>query len=182
MRGFSVPVRRKTRSQFCGLFLFTAVLVAVLLLPQTALAQEKQFDLFMRLTPHRYPIEATAGKDNSFSLEINNTGTEAITDLQLSSDKPEGWVIDLNPSSVNRLAPGSIYTVDVNIKPPADAGKGEYEISFIAEASDIRKVEKAWISVKLAQQWVWVGVGGILVVIIAFVLIYLRFGRQKPGV
>ncbi len=156
-----------------------AALMTILLLSPPALAQERQFDLFMRLVPHRYPIEATAGKDNSFSLEINNRSTEAITDLQLSSDEPEGWVIDINPSSIDHLAPGSLYTVDVNIRPPRNAGKGEYEINFIAEASDIRKVEKTWVSVKLGQQWVWVGAGGVLIVVAAFVLIYMRFGRQK---
>ncbi len=181
MKGFSAPVRWKIGSQFCRLFLFTAVLVTVLLLPRPALAQERQLDLFMRLVPHRYPIEATAGKDNSFSLEINNRSTEAITDLQLSSDEPEGWVIDFDPSSIDRLAPGSLYTVNVNIRPPRNAGRGEYEINFIAEASDIRKVEKAWVTVKLAVKWVWAGVGGILAVVIAFVLIFLRFGRQKSG-
>jgi len=179
LKDFSAPVRRKTRSQLWWPLLFTVVLVSVLLLPQTTLAQEKQYDLYMRLVPYRYPIEATAGKDNSFSLEINNRGTEGITDLQLSADKPEDWIVDINPSSLDYLAPGSIYTVDINIIPPANAGKERHEISFIAEADNIRKVQNIWVSVKLASMWVWVGVGGILAVIIAFILIYIRFGRQK---
>jgi len=179
VKDFSGLFRWKIRGRLWGLFLFTAVLAAGLFLPRPVLAQEKEFELFMRLVPYRYPIEATAGKDNSFSLEINNNGTEVITDLQLSSDKPEGWVIDIEPSSLDRLTPGSLYTVDVNIKPPPEAGRGEYEISFIAEASDLRKVEKAWVSVKLALKWLWVIAGGILAVVIAFVLIYMRFSRQK---
>jgi len=182
VKDFSMPVRRKTRSQFCGLFLVTAVLVTVLLLPQTALAQERQTDLTLRLVNNWRNIEATAGKDNHFFLEVNNIGNLAITDIKLSSEIPEDWVIDFNPARIDYLSPGSLQTVDVNIRPPKNIGRGEHEIDFVAEANEIRKVEKFWVTVKLASLWLWIGAGGVLIVVIAFVLIYLRFGRQKPGV
>ncbi|TET25649.1 MAG: hypothetical protein E3J67_03435, partial [Dehalococcoidia bacterium] len=129
---------------------------------------------------HWYSIEATAGKDNIFFLEINNIGSKAITDIKLSSDKPEGWVIDFKPREIDYLGPGRIQTVDVNIQPPGNAARGEHEVNFIAEANEIRKVEKFWVTVKPAL-WLWVGVGVALVVVVGFVLIYMRFGRQKSG-
>ena len=153
--------------------------MTILLLSQPVLAQERQTDLTLRLVSNWRNIEATAGKDNIFFLEINNIGNKAITDIKLSSDIPEDWVVNFNPEHIEYLAPGSLQTVDVNIRPPKNIGRGEYEINFIAEASDIRKVEKAWVTVKLASLWVWVGAGGVLIVVIAFVLIYMRFGRQK---
>jgi len=148
-------------------------------MPQPALAQERQTDLTLRLVSHRYRIEATAGKDNIFFLEVNNIGNNAITDIKLSSDIPEDWVIDFNPARIDYLAPGSLQTVDVNIRPPRNIGRGEHEIDFIAEANEIRKAERFRVTVKVTPLWIWVGTGGILMVVIAFVLIYLRFGRQK---
>lgn len=151
----------------------------LILPPGTGLAQERQTDLTLRLVSNWRNIEATAGKDNIFFLEVNNIGSKAITDIKLSSDKPEDWVIEFNPSHIDYLGPGSLQTVDVNIRPPKNIGRGEHEIDFIAEANEIRKVERFWVTVKLASLWVWVGAGGVLIVVIAFVLIYLRFGRQK---
>jgi len=175
----SAPNRWKINSKACWLFLCMAALMTLLLLPQPALAQERQTDLTLRLVSNWRNIEATAGKDNIFFLEVNNIGSKAITDIKLSSDKPEGWAIDFNPAHIDYLAPGSLQTVDLNIRPPKNIGRGEHEIDFIAEANEIRKAERFWVTVKLASLWLWVGAGGVLVVIIAFVLIYMRFGRQK---
>lgn len=179
MNDFSSPRRWKIKSKACWLFLFMAALMTILSLTKPALAQERQIDLTLRLVSHRYNIEATAGKDNNFFLEVNNVGNKAITDINLSSDKPEGWVIDFKPARLDYLGPSSLQTVNVNIKPPGNVGRGRHEINFIAEANEIRKVRRFWVTVKTASLWVWVGVGGVLIVIIAFVLIYMRFGKQK---
>ncbi len=168
----------KIHSRACWLVLFMAALITILLLAQPALAQVRQTDLTLRLVSHRYDIEVTAGKDNNFFLEVNNIGSKAITDIKLSSDKPEDWVIDFSPAEIDYLGPGSLQTVDVNIKPPRNIGRGAHEINFIAEANEIRKVEKFWVTVKSAL-WLWVGVGVVLLIVIGFVFIYMRFGRQK---
>lgn len=160
--------------------------MTILLLPQPALAQERQIDLTLRLFSRGSYNEVIAGKDNSFYLEISNIGNKAIADIKLSSDKPEGWVIDFKTEKIDYLSPGSLQTIDVNIKSPENVSGGEYGVNIIAEANEIRKVEKFWVtvkttSVKTTSLWLWVGAGVVLAAIIAFVLIYRRFGRQKSG-
>ncbi len=171
----------KIKSQACRLFLLIAVLMTVLL-PQPSLAQEREADLTLILFSGRYSYDnaATAGKDNSFYLEIRNTGSKAITDIRLSSDEPEGWVIDLELEEIDYLGPGSLRTVDVNIKPAPKAAKGEYRINFIAEANEMLRVESySWVTVEAASFWPWLGAGIALVVVAAFIFIFIRFGRQK---
>ena len=68
----------KIDGKICWL-LFTVVLLVVLL-PQPTLAQEEKVDLTLRLVPVYYSYEVTAGKDNTFFLEVRNTGSKAITD------------------------------------------------------------------------------------------------------
>ena len=178
MNNFLEQIRWNIDSPIWRLFLPMAALVTILLLSQAVLAQERETDLTLRLVSQWYGVEATAGEDNSFFLEVDNIGNEAITDIKLSSDKPEDWVIDFRPGSIDYLGPGSLQTVDVNIKPPRSIGGREHEISFIADANEIRKVEKFRVTVRIAPLWVWIGAGGVLIVISAFVLVYLRFGRQ----
>lgn len=166
------------KGKACWLFLLTAVLMAMLLLPQPNLAQERKVELALTLLPYR--AEAKAGEDNTFFLEVRNIGSRAITNIRLSSVKPEeGWVIDFNPGEIAHLAPGSLQTVDVNIKPPSSAAKGGYSITVIAEANEIRQVESIWVSVKTASFWLWIGAGIVLAVIAGFIFVFMRSGRQK---
>lgn len=186
MKVFSAPSKWKINSKACWLFLFMALLMTTLLLPQPALAQERQIDLTLRLFSRGSYNEVIAGKANSFYLEISNIGNKAITDIKLSSDKPDGWVIDFTTGKIDYLGPGSLQTIDVNIKPPENVSGGEYGVNIIAEANETRKVEKFWVtvkttSVKTTSVWLWIGVGVVLAAIIAFVFIYRRFGRQKSG-
>ncbi len=172
----------KIKSKACRLFLLVAVLMTVLLLPQPSQAQEREADLTLTLFSGRYSYyyEVTAGKDNIFYLEIRNTSSKAITDIRLSSDEPEGWVIDLELEEIDYLGPGSFQTVDVNIKPAPKAAKGEYRVTLIAEANEILRVEStSWVTVKAAPFWPWIGAGVALVVVAVFIFIFMRFGRQK---
>ncbi len=178
----------KIKSKACRLFLLAAVLMPVLLLPQPGLAQEpepptlKESGLTLTLLSDRYSYDhkVTAGEDNIFYLELRNSGDEAITDIRLSSDKPEGWVIDLELEEIDYLGPRSLRTVDVNIKPAPEAAKDEYRVTFIAEANEIIRVESySWITVEAASPWPWIGAGIALAVVAVFIFIFMRSGRQK---
>jgi len=181
MSNFPIQGRWKGPEKASWLLLIMVVLLAALLLPQTAFAQDRQIDLTLKLVSHRYRIDVTAGKDNNFFLEVNNIGNLAITGIKLSADEPEGWVVEFNPANIDRLAPGSLQTVDVNIRPPGNISGGERVINFIADANEIRKAERIWVTAKLASSWVWVGVIGVLIVVAIFALIFVRYGRQRPS-
>ena len=171
----------KIHRQAYRLFLFIAVLMTILWLPQPALAQKEEFGLTLSLrnSQYNYNIEAMAGQDNRFFLEVRNTGNRPITNIRLSSDEPEGWTIEIKPAEINSLSSGVIETVDVNIRPVGKATKEGYRVPFIAQANETRKVETFWVTVKPAQFWIWVWIVAGVVVVAGFVLVYLRFGRQK---
>ena len=48
-------------------------------------------------TEERYDTTATTGKDNFFSIEIQNAGSGTIDSVKFSSRKPSGWVIEFSP-------------------------------------------------------------------------------------
>ncbi|MBI4180427.1 MAG: hypothetical protein HY528_00670 [Chloroflexi bacterium] len=133
------------------------------------------------LSPNRlpFPSELRAGQDNAFLLEVNNIGNKAITDIKLSADKLEGWVIDFNPGKIDSLDPGRLQTVNVNIKPPNQATKERHQITFIAESNETRQLVSFFVTVKPAQLWIWVWIIAGVIVIAGFVFIYQRFGGQK---
>ena len=175
----------KIDSKICWLALFIVGLMTILL-PRLVLAQEGIIDLTLTLAcgDSCYYKEVTVGKDNLCFLEVRNTGTRPITNIRLSSYKPEGWVIEFRPAEIDYLGYGSLQTVDVNIKPDAKTVKEEYRVTIIAEANEIRKVTSTWVTVTAqiptpTSFWLWVGVGVALVVVAGFIFIFVRFGRQK---
>ncbi|GAH80741.1 unnamed protein product, partial [marine sediment metagenome] len=89
----------------------------------------------MSLVPseERLNTTATAGRDNYFSIEVQNLGSGAIDDITFSSNKPSGWTVEFSPDEIDTLAAIDSQTVEVNIKPPAKTIAGDYQISLTAK-------------------------------------------------
>ncbi len=136
---------------------------------------------YMELTPvtERYNTEATAGKDNFFSLEVSNLGTGAIDSIEFNSSKPEGWSIDYVPEKIEVLEAFGKQTVDINIKPPPKTVAGDYMISVGAsgEQESARDIDIR-VTVETPTIWGWVGVIIIVIVFAGLVVIFMRFSRR----
>jgi uncharacterized membrane protein len=84
-----------------------------------------------------YSASATSGRDNFYSIVIQNTGSDTLENIKFSSIKPEGWSIEFSPEQIDELSAGSLQTIDVNIKPAAKAIAGDYQITLAADTSRV---------------------------------------------
>ena len=160
------------------LSLFVVGLGAILS-PWPVLAQAEKIDLTLRLVSDSYYNRVTAGEDKTLFLEIGNAGSKAVTDVRLYADLPEGWTAEFRPGLIDYLGPGSFQTVDIVIRPAGNAAKGEYTVTLIAEANEMRRVTSIFVRVESASLfWVWVGAGVAALVAAGFIIIFMRFGRQ----
>jgi uncharacterized membrane protein len=156
-----------------------AIGLGAILVPCSTLAQVEKTELTLRLVSDSYYNRITAGKDKTIFLEVDNTGNKAITNIRLYADLPEGWTAEFRPELIDYLAPGSLQTVDIIIRPVDNAAKGEYTVTLIAEANETRKVTSTFVRVESASLlWVWVGIGIAALVIAAFAFIFVRFGGR----
>ncbi len=135
---------------------------------------------FLDLAPteERLNTTVTAGKDNFFSIVIQNTGSGTIENVKFSSSKPSGWSIKFTPEEIDELPAGSFQTIDVNIKPDAKTIAGDYEITMAADAKQTLEDIKIRVTVETPTIWGWVGIGIILVVIAGVTAIFMRFSRR----
>jgi len=129
-------------------------------------------------TEERYNTSATAGRDNYFSIEVNNNGSAAIDDITFSSNKPSGWTIEFSPDKIDSLNAISSQTTEVNIKPPADTIAGDYQITLKANGKQISDDIDIRVTVETSAIWGWVGVGIIVLVIAGLAYIFMRFSRR----
>jgi len=153
--------------------------VMVIFFSRPSLAQEEKLDLTLRLIPDHYYNEVTVGDDNIFFLEVRNSGEKTITNIRLSSDGPEGWIIEFHPAKIDYLSPGNYQTVDINIRPAGNTSRGDYKITIIAEANEIRKVENIWVTVKTSPFWLWVGIGVTIIIVGGFVFIFMYYRKRS---
>jgi len=162
--------------------LLVAIALMVLAPAGLAAAQENSFQLSLNVLPGYYYWEVTPGQENTIYLEIKNIGSQAVTDITLITVTPnnlEDWSIGLNPESIAYLGAGSSQTIDVTLTAPPGTARGDYTLTFIAEAGQTRTVTTTTVNVvNSLSVWLWVGVGLAILLIAAFVFIFLRFGRD----
>ena len=136
-------------------------------------------ELILIPTTQRYNTSATAGKDNYFSVVVQNNGSVAIDDIKLSSSKPEDWTIDFSPQKLDTLGADDFQTIDVNIKPPPKTIAGDYQITLIASGSQTSAEGlQIRVTVETPTVWGWVGVIIVLAVIAGLVFTFRRFSRR----
>ena len=126
----------------------------------------------------RLNTTATAGKDNFFSIEVLNLGTDAIENINFSSTKPSGWTIEFSPDKIDSLSALKSQTVDVNIQPPTETIAGDYMITLRASGEQASESIEVRVTVETPTIWGWVGVGIIVLVIAGLAYIFMRFSRR----
>jgi len=130
-------------------------------------------------TTERYNTTVKAGKDNIFSIEVQNQGTAAIDNITFSSLKPTGWTIEFTPEKIDSLSAIDSKTIDVNIKPPTETIAGDYQITIRTSSEQVSREEvDIRVTVETPTIWGWVGVGIIVLVIAGLAYIFMRFSRR----
>jgi uncharacterized membrane protein len=129
-------------------------------------------------TEELYNTTATAGRDNYFSIEVQNKGSAAVDDVTFSASKPTGWTVEFSLEKIDSLPAQDSQTVEVNIKPPAKAIAGDYQISLTAKGKQISDDMDIRVSVETPTIWGWLGVAIIVLVLAGLVYIFMRFSRR----
>jgi len=161
------------------LLLLIAGLLVCLGAPDALLAQETKVDLSLSLFPDSYYKKIVPGQDNALYVQVRNNGTSAITNIRFSSDKPTGWVVEFKPVSLDFLGAGSSQTIDFNIVPGRGTGRGDYNLTILADANETRAAASTVLRIESGTSvWLWIGVAVGILVVAGFIIIYLRFGRK----
>ncbi len=126
----------------------------------------------------RLNAEVRPGRDNSFTLILENTGTAPVEDITLnSSGEPEGWQVELE-DNIDILDVGQKLEIEVNIIPPDRTIAGDYTIRFNASSEDGNDSINLRIMVETPLIWKIVGIGLIAFVIAGIAIIFERLGRR----
>jgi uncharacterized repeat protein (TIGR01451 family) len=126
-----------------------------------------------------YNTKAKAGRDNTYSIVVANTGTDTLNNVTFSASKPDGWEVTFKPDKIDALEIFDTRTVDVNIKPAANTVAGDYMITLTVSGKQSNATNlDVRVTVATSSIWGWLGVIIIVLVVIGLVVIFMRFGRR----
>ncbi|MFC2005638.1 NEW3 domain-containing protein [Chloroflexota bacterium] len=171
--------RIRTSINILGIYWLTLLIVGVVitLSPCNVLAQEEKAGLTLRLVSGGYKSEVKPDEDNTFFLEVANSGTKTINNIKFSSDGPEGWVVEFRPEQIDSISVDNYRTVDINIRPPKNTARDGYTITVIADSIETRRVMNIFVRVETGVSvWLWIGAVLTAIVIAGFVIIFIRSG------
>jgi uncharacterized membrane protein len=109
--------------------------------------------------------DAIAGRQTTFSLLVQNTGSAPAGGINMSSTPPNGWTVDFDPAVIEQLQPGQQQEVTASVKPADEALAGDYIITYCAQP-DGGTSQSVDYRVTVRTSTVW-GVVGVALIAIA---------------
>ena len=93
----------------------------------------------MELTTPRglLSTDVTAGDIKKIELEVRNTGSSLLKDIQLSANKPADWEVTFEPSKIDALKAGETSTVMATLKASKKALPGDYVTTIMAKTPEV---------------------------------------------
>ena len=122
--------------------------------------------------------DITAGDTRRIDLEVVNTGSSELKDIQLSSRKPAGWELSFEPSKIASLKAGAAAHVTAELKASPKALPGDYVVVMDAKTPEVTADAQFRISVKTPLFWGWVGVLVILAAVGGVYCLFRKYGRR----
>ena len=118
--------------------------------------------------------DITAGDVKRIELEVKNTGSSLLKDIQLSASKPADWEVTFEPTKIDALKAGETSTVTAILKASKKALPGDYVTTIMAKTPEVNADAQFRIAVKTPMIWGWVGV---LIIAAAIGVVYYLFRK-----
>jgi len=116
--------------------------------------------------------DIVAGREKKVNLEIKNTGSAPLNNINFSSVQPPNWSVSFEPKSVDVLNPGENRQITATIFADEKAIAGDYLVSLDAYTQEVKSSADLRTTVKTSTVW---GIVGLLVVLIVVFAVYKAF-------
>jgi uncharacterized membrane protein len=134
----------------------------------------------LRLTGEggRLSGRAVAGREQSLTLTLENTGSADATDVQLTAREPANWTVEFDPEELPAVPPGETTEVTARVTPAQKAIAGDYVVNFRARGEGVSDSAEYRITVRTSTLWGIVAVLIIAAALVVVVFAVMRYGRR----
>lgn len=136
------------------------------------------YSLELSTPSERLNADVTAGGTETIELEVTNSGSAAVSDIQLSANAPSGWEVTFDQQKINNLEAGQSEIVKAKIAADREAIAGDYVVTMTADSPDGSAEANIRVSVKTSLLWGFVGILLIAAVIGGVIYLIRTYGRR----
>ncbi|MGX5816719.1 COG1470 family protein [Chitinophaga lutea] len=122
--------------------------------------------------------EITEGRSKAIQLQVLNTGTLPLENVELSGQAPPKWEVSFSPSSIARLEPGKTADVTATLRVPDKTIAGDYVTNFTVRNSNATATAAFRMTVETSALTGWIGLLVILAAIGAVYFLIRKYGRR----
>lgn len=123
-------------------------------------------------------LTAMRGEPTNVSFYVKNSGSAVQNNVRFLSIKPEKWMVEFKPQTLESLPPGETKQIEVTVTPALEALVGDYSVNVMAEGERVNKNLEFRVSVKASSVWGWIGIGIIVLVLLGLVALFFYVGRR----
>ncbi|MGC9354243.1 MAG: NEW3 domain-containing protein [Mariniphaga sp.] len=120
----------------------------------------------------------TSGRQKRIDMVVRNTGSSDLSNVRMSSSKPQGWEVTFDPDTIPMIAAGETAEVLATIKAYEKAIPGDYVINVTAQTPETNSKAAFRMSVKTSMLWGWLGILIILGAIWVIYYLFRKYGRR----
>jgi uncharacterized membrane protein len=136
------------------------------------------YDMVLNTPTGLLSAQLTAGQEKKIELNVQNTGSADLKNIELNAQKPKNWDVVFEPVKVENLQPGKTEKVFATIKADKKAIPGDYVITVDSKTPEVNSSVSFRISVKTPILMGWLGILIIIAVVAAIFYLFKKFGRR----
>jgi uncharacterized membrane protein len=122
--------------------------------------------------------EATAGKAETFTFDVGNSGSAPAKAIRFSASAPSGWKVSFSPDQLPGLDTDGHQPVQVEVTPSEKAIAGDYMITVRANGEGTSADADFRTTVTTSTVWGIAGLGIIALAVVVLALAVTRYGRR----
>jgi len=134
--------------------------------------------LALQTADQKLNTSGTANTEKRVPMIVSNTGTAALSNVQLAGTAPTGWDVAFDPKTLAAVQPNETAQVTAIIKPAKDAVAGDYTLTVRSSAgSESSNVDLRY-TVQGSRTLGFIAIAVIVVAFLALAGVFIRFGRR----
>jgi uncharacterized membrane protein len=134
--------------------------------------------LALQTADQKLNASGPANSEKRIPMIVSNTGTAALTDVQLAGTAPTGWDVSFDPKTLASVKPNETAQVTAIVKPAKNAVAGDYTLTVRSSAgSESSNVDLRY-TLQGSRTLGFIAIGVIVVAFLALAGVFVKFGRR----
>jgi uncharacterized membrane protein len=134
--------------------------------------------LALQTADQKLNTSGPANSEKRIPMIVSNSGTAALTDVQLAGTAPTGWDVSFDPKTLASVKPNETAQVTAIVKPAKNAVAGDYTLTVRSSAgSESSNVDLRY-TLQGSRTLGFIAIGVIVVAFLALAGVFVKFGRR----